>query len=180
MTFRIIFSAALAAIFLTAAPVEAALAASSGMAMAAGKPTATAGDIEISGPFARATLPGAPAGGGYLTLSNEGRTADKLVSASSPAAGTVSLHAMSMNGSVMQMRALPDGLDIPAGATVKLTPDGLHLMFEHLKGPFVEGKTVPVTLRFQKGGEITVQLSVLGIAAKGPAAAGGSIAGMNM
>jgi copper(I)-binding protein len=69
----------------------------------------------------------------------------KLVSASSPAAGMVEVHEMSMDGNVMRMRAV-NGLDLPAGKTVELKPGGYHLMMMDLKQPFAEGSSVSVTL----------------------------------
>ena len=70
----------------------------------------------------------------------------KLVSASSPVAGLVEIHEMAMDGSVMKMRALPAGLDLPAGKTVDLKPGGYHVMLMDLKQQVKDGDTVPVTL----------------------------------
>ena len=128
-----------------------------------------AGDLTISGAFTRATLPNAPVGGGYLTIANKGAADDRLVSVSTPAAGKAEIHEMKMEGDVMKMNALPDGLVIPAGGTVTLEPGGYHLMFMDLRGPFVEGTSVPVTLTFEKAGAVEVQLPVGSPAAKGPA-----------
>jgi len=167
MTFHRMMLAALAALMLAVQPV-ASLADESGMTMQMGEAPVTVGDLEISGAFARATLPNAPVGGGYFTVTNKGAAPDRLVSVTSPAAGSVTLHTMGMEGNVMKMRALPNGIDIPAGGTVRLTPSGLHMMFEHLNGAFVEGKTVPVTLTFEKAGSVTIDLNILGIAASAP------------
>jgi copper(I)-binding protein len=127
------------------------------------------GNLEISGGFTRATLPNAPVGGGYVTITNKGAEADRLVSASSPVAGLVQLHEMKMDGDVMKMAELPDGIEVPAGATVTLNPGGFHIMFMDLKQPLVEGTKVPLTLNFEKAGSVEVQLDVGGIAATGPA-----------
>ena len=123
------------------------------------------GDLSITAPFTRATLPNAPVGGGFLSIQNSGAEADRLVSASSPAAAVVQIHEMSMAGDVMKMRELGDGLDIPAGETVTLAPGGLHLMFMSLNQAFVEGQSVPVTLVFEKAGPVELELPVLGAAA---------------
>ena len=64
---------------------------------------------------------------------------------------------------------LPDGIEVPARATVTLAPGGLHLMFMQLKEPLVEGTKVPVTLTFEKAGTVEIELDVGGIAAKEPA-----------
>ena len=126
------------------------------------------GPLNISGPFTRATLPNAPVGGGFLTIENTGAEADRLVSASSPAAAQVQIHEMGMEGEVMRMRPLPDGLLLPAGETTVLAPGGYHLMFMGLAGAFVEGETVPVTLVFEHAGTVDVDLPVLGAAADAP------------
>ena len=134
------------------------------------------GSLEISGGYARATLPNAPVGGGFLTIVNHGSADDRLVSAVSPVAGQTQLHEMAMDGGVMKMRELADGIKIPAGATVTLAPGGFHIMFMQLKQALVEGTTVPVTLTFEKAGTATVELAVGGIAAKAAPSAGMSMA----
>jgi copper(I)-binding protein len=117
--------------------------------------------LNISGPFSRATLPNAPVGGGYLTIENRGKTADRLVSVSSDVAAETQIHEMAMEGDVMRMRQLPDGVEIPAGETVALEPGGVHIMFMGLKHPLVEGETIPVILHFEQSGPVEVELSVL-------------------
>ena len=129
----------------------------------------TIGDLTIAGAFTRATLPNAPVGGAYLTITNSGAADDRLVSASTPAAGMTQIHEMKMDGDVMKMNELPDGLVVPAGQTVKLEPGGYHLMLMKLTGPLVEGTKVPVTLTFEKAGTVEVEVEVGGIAAKAPA-----------
>jgi copper(I)-binding protein len=151
-----------------ALPATAAFAAPAMMAMKAQPKSWTVGDLVISGAYARATLPHAPVGGGFITITNKGAADDTLVAASSPLAGSVQLHEMQMKGSVMEMRALPNGIPIPAGKTVTFSPNGLHLMFMQLTGAFVKGKTVPVTLTFAKAGKIGIELAVGGIAASAP------------
>ncbi|SEP69287.1 hypothetical protein SAMN05428969_0489 [Devosia sp. YR412] len=128
------------------------------------------GPLNISGSFTRATLPNAPVGGGFLTIENTGTEADRLVSATSSAAKETQIHEMAMEGDVMKMRALADGLEIPAGETVTLAPGGFHLMFMGLNQAFVEGEKVTVTLTFEKAGTVDVELPVMTSAADAPAA----------
>jgi len=132
-------------------------------------PAVTLGALEISGAFSRATLPNAPVGGGYLSITNTGASDDRLVSVATPVAGTSQIHEMKMDGDVMRMNELPDGLAIPAGETVELAPGGYHLMFMDLQQPLVEGESFPVTLTFEKAGSVEVELQVGAPAAKGPA-----------
>lgn len=127
----------------------------------------TVGDLTLSGAFARATLPNAPVGGGYVTITNNGETADRLIAVQSPFSPDVQIHQMAVVDDVMEMSALPDGLEIPAGETVTLAPGGLHMMFMDISEPFVEGETVPVTLNFEEAGEVEIELSVLAFGASG-------------
>jgi uncharacterized protein YcnI/copper(I)-binding protein len=119
-----------------------------------------AGDLELTAGFTKAMLPGQPVGGGFVTIANKGGEDDRLVSATSSQAGEVQLHEMAMEGDVMKMRQLNDGIVIPAGQTVELKPGGLHLMFYKVAEPFKEGATVNVTLTFEKAGAVEVVLPV--------------------
>jgi copper(I)-binding protein len=118
------------------------------------------GSLEISQPWTRATAPTAKTGGGYLTITNKGTTPDRLIAARSTASAKVEIHEMKMDGSVMRMRELDKGLEIPPGATVTLKPGGLHIMFMELKAPLAKGAKVPVTLVFEKAGSIDVTFTV--------------------
>lgn len=128
----------------------------------------TLGTLEISGGFTRATLPNAPVGAGYLTITNKGTADDTLVSASSPVAGMTQIHEMKMEGDVMKMNEVEGGIVIPAGQSVMLAPGGFHVMFMQLKEPLVEGAMVPVTLTFATAGTIEIELAVGSINADEP------------
>jgi len=126
----------------------------------------THGDLVLEGTWTRATPPKAMAGGGFVTITNKGTEADRLVSAASPVAGRVEIHEMAVTDGVMKMRELENGLPIPAGETVALKPGGFHIMFMQLNQPFKMGEKVPVTLTFEKGGEVEIQLDVQKMGAK--------------
>ncbi|WP_422154423.1 copper chaperone PCu(A)C [Vreelandella titanicae] len=117
--------------------------------------------IEVSQPWTRATPPGAGAGGGFITLTNHGDQNDRLVSASSTITNRTEIHTMEMDGDVMRMMPLLNGINIPPGSTVILKPGGLHLMFLELSGSIVEGTFVPVTLEFEHSPSVDVELRVL-------------------
>lgn len=127
---------------------------------AAAPETVKLGDLEIAGAFARATRPNAPGAGGVLSVTNHGAADDRLISARSDAAGRVEIHEMVMQGDVMRMRPLADGLPIPAGETVALKPGGFHLMFMDLRGPLVEGQAATITLVFEKAGAVEFTLPI--------------------
>lgn len=116
------------------------------------------GSITIGHPYARATVAGQPTGAGYLKLVNQG-PADRLLAATTPAAAEVQLHSMSMQGDVMRMRQI-DAIELPAAQTVELKPGGLHLMLTGLKAPLAAGDRIPLTLRFEKAGEVVVTVNV--------------------
>ena len=119
----------------------------------------TKGNLEIEHPWARATPPGASVGGGFATVRNAGVEPDKLIGASSPAADHVELHVMSMDNGIMRMRQVPS-FAVPARGELTLKPGGKHLMFLGLKRPLKPGEKVPVKLRFERAGEVQVQLEV--------------------
>ena len=125
--------------------------------------TVTTNAIKIENAYVRATAPGQQVAGGFMKIENKG-AADQLVSASSPVAGEVQLHEMSMDGNVMKMRQVKD-IAVPANGAVELKPGGYHLMFLNLKGPFNAGQTVPVKLKFAKAGEVEVKLPVNAVGA---------------
>ncbi len=126
----------------------------------------SSGSISIEKPFSQATPGGSKVGAGYMTITNKGTTADRLVSASSPAAGEVGIHKMTEQDGIMKMRKVDGGLPIEAGKTVSLAPDGYHLMLMQLKAPLKKGDKVPVTLTFEKAGKVDVTLDVLAIGAR--------------
>lgn len=119
-----------------------------------------AGPIQIKHPWIRPTPPGAPTGGGYATLVNTGSTPDRLLGGSTPAAGRLEVHEMSMDGSIMRMRKLDNGVAIPPGGTVELKPGAYHFMLIGLKAQLKVGDRVPAVLRFEKAGEVKVEFTV--------------------
>ncbi|MFD2236863.1 copper chaperone PCu(A)C [Aureimonas populi] len=133
----------------------------------------TTGALRIDHPASRATPPTARVGVGYMVISNDGAEPDRLLGGTSPVAEAVEIHSMTMEGDVMQMRRLEDGLDLPAGEEVALAPGGYHLMLVDLNEPLREGERVPLTLRFEKAGEVTVELAIEAMGMRGGNAADG-------
>ena len=130
-------------------------------------------DLRIDHPYARATPPGAQSGGVYATIENRGTSKDRLVRVASPAATSVELHSMTMDGNVMRMRAV-DALDIAPGAKVTLGSAGYHVMLVGLVRPLVAGDRIPVTLTFEKAGAVDVTAVVEAMTPRGSATHGAS------
>lgn len=128
------------------------------------------GQLEIGHPYARATVPGQPAAGAYLSIENKGSTPDRLVSVSSPVAKSGEIHTMAMEGNVMKMRELDGGLEVKPGQKIAMQPgNGYHIMLMGLSKPLQAGQKVPATLTFEKAGKVEVTFNV----EDGKAAAGG-------
>ncbi len=127
---------------------------------------AFAGEIEVTSAWTRATLPGAKVAGGFAVITNSGGTEDRLIAVSSPVAKKAELHTMKMVNDVMIMRPIEGGLPIPAGGSAELKPGGDHLMMMGLSAPLMEGHMVPVTMTFESGDEISLELMVMPANAK--------------
>lgn len=115
--------------------------------------------VDVQEPYARATPPSAPNSAAFMVLSNESDKALSLVEASTPVAGKVELHNHMMQDGMMQMRRV-NVIDIPAHGSTELKPGGLHVMLFDLDMPLKEGETLPLTLTFSDGTEITREIPI--------------------
>ena len=105
---------------------------------------ATWAQTTVADPWIRGTVAQQKATGMFAQITSA--KGGRLVSASSSVAGVVEIHEMAMEGSTMKMRALPKGLELPAGKAVALKPGGYHVMLMDLKQQLKAGDTVAVTL----------------------------------
>jgi periplasmic copper chaperone A len=128
------------------------------------------GALEIDNPWSRAIPKGAKVAAGYMTIKNTGTEPDRLVSGSTPVAGKLEIHEMTMDKGVMKMRPLAAGLEIKPGETVELKPESFHLMLTNLKQPIEKGKPFAASLVFEKAGPVDVEFAVEAVGAT-PAAA---------
>lgn len=123
--------------------------------------TALAGDITIDDAYARSAGANAKAGAAFMMIHNAGDTDDRLIDARSDVSARVELHTHKINDQgVAQMMHVPEGFVIPAGGMHALARGGDHVMFMGIKEPFEQGALVPVTLVFEKAGEIEVEIPV--------------------
>ena len=117
------------------------------------------GDLLIEKVWARASIGQAKAGAAYLTVVNTGADPDRLVGAKSPAAREAALHVNTMVDGIMKMRPVA-AIEVTPGEPTVLQPGGLHIMLIGLASPLVEGETFPLTLTFEKAGEIEVDVLI--------------------
>ncbi len=121
--------------------------------------------VRVFDAWARASVLASRPGAAYVTI--ESTSDDTLIGASTPVAKRVMIHAVEKDGDVSRMKHV-EALELPAGQQVTLAPGGMHLMLMGLQDKLSEGTAFPMTLSFEIAGEITVDVSVLGIAAEGP------------
>jgi copper(I)-binding protein len=120
-----------------------------GLVFGVSPPLAAAESVKVTRAWVRAPAPGQNTAGGYVELTSDRNLA--IVSAGSPAAARVEVHATTVDGGVMRMRPVSQ-LELPAGRTVKLAPGGTHLMLIDLKRPLKTGEKLPITLSLQPSG----------------------------
>ena len=106
-------------------------------------------------------MPGQTSSAAYLVIINNGTGADRLIGVKSDVAAHTMLHSTSMEGGVMRMRHLSDGLEIPSKAAVELSPGRTHVMLMGLKDPLKRGEKFTLRLRFKRSGEKDAVIKVL-------------------
>jgi hypothetical protein len=139
--------------------LAAALAAALAIAAPASSHEYKAGDLAIGHPWSRPAAAGMN-GAGYLTVTNTGAQPDVLLKVETAAAERVEIHEGSMAGGVMKMKALPNGMPVPAHGAATFAPGGNHLMMVRLKSALKVGDKVPVTLVFKRAGQVSVDFVV--------------------
>jgi len=125
-------------------------------------PTPAASKITVEGAWGRSSPMIAQAGAFYMTIRNTGSVADKLTSGKSGSCGTVELHeSYMMPNGAMGMRMVTGGtIDVPANGQVELKVGGLHVMCIEKKAEFKAGAKLPLTLVFEKAGQINVDVEI--------------------
>jgi periplasmic copper chaperone A len=125
------------------------------------------GDIQVHHPWSRATPPGAKVGVGYMEIRNRGKQPDRLVWASTPVAKRVEMHVTQRDGEIAKMRQL-ESFEVPGGERMLLAPDGAHLMLVDLVAPLKRGERFKITLRFERAGELEVEMEVQEMGSRHP------------
>lgn len=124
-------------------------------------PVAMAGAIAISEPRVRIPASGRDQTAAYLTLTNQSNQAEALVSASSLDADKLELHAhIKASDGMMSMREIKS-IEVPARATIPLTPGGLHIMVKGVKPGLKTGDKIPVELTFRSGAKVRFDAPII-------------------
>jgi len=119
------------------------------------------GALEIAHPWSQELPPNAPTVAAYFVIHNTGKAADTLLGVDSPIAGIAELHEHVMQNDLMKMQQVPR-VEIPAGGTVTFAPMAYHVMLLELKDRSLlsDGKRFPLTMHFEKSGDVTVEVAV--------------------
>lgn len=129
-------------------------------------PTTALAEVTVAEPWARASILASRPGAAYLTLESD--RGDRLLSATTPVADHVMIHASETDANGVTRMIHLDALDVPAGQQVRFAPGGMHLMLMGLTDKLEEGGRIPLTLTFEHAGDITVEVPILGVASTGP------------
>ncbi len=122
---------------------------------------AFAQDITIVDAYARSASPAAKTGAAFLVIENHTDHDDRLIGVASPAAKMVQLHTHKENADgVMSMVHVEEGFALPEGGAITMQRGGEHVMFMGLTGPFEQGAMIPLTLTFEKAGEMEIEVPV--------------------
>lgn len=140
----------------------AALTLTSGVALAGSE------DVVVENAWARASIGVSRPGGAYMTIRNTGDEAVTLTGISTPLAMMPAVHKTTTNAEGVSAMSPAGDITIAPGEAAELAPGGLHAMLMKLQKPMTEGESFPLTLIFSDGGEVTVEVPILGIAARGP------------
>jgi copper(I)-binding protein len=114
--------------------------------------------VVVEDAWANATPAGATVAAVYLQITT--READTLLDATTPVADHVEMHATSEENGMMRMRPLPE-VQLAAGEPFAFAPMGAHFMLMGLRQPLQVGMRLPMTLRFEKAGTLSVQVQVV-------------------
>lgn len=128
-----------------------------GMTMPA---AASKGPITVTGAWARPTIAKMKISAAYFAATIADGATDTLIAAKTPVADKAELHQHIMQGDVAKMRPV-DAVPLSADHPVVFQPGGYHIMIMGVKNPPLrEGTTFPLTLTFEKAGDVTVTVNV--------------------
>ena len=119
----------------------------------------SSGELSVRHAWAR------PAGAGengavYFVVINETGEEDRLLSVDSDVASAAEVHmSMMMDGGVMSMQ-MQESVPVPSGDQVEFKPGGLHIMLVTLNRALQVGDSITLTLKFEKGGSIQINVPV--------------------
>ncbi|SEK40655.1 hypothetical protein SAMN05444413_101519 [Roseivivax marinus] len=125
-------------------------------------------DVVVENAWARASIGTSRPGAAYMEVHNAGDEPVTLTGLRTDLAMLPEVHRTATDEQGVSSMSPAGQIVIAPGETVAFEPGGLHAMLMQLQRPMEEGETFPLTLTFSDGGETTVEVPILGIAARGP------------
>ncbi|MGH1419676.1 MAG: copper chaperone PCu(A)C [Hyphomicrobiaceae bacterium] len=119
-----------------------------------------AGEIKIDHPWARPTIGNVKNAAAYLVLENNGKASDRLIGVASDIAARTEIHETTVTDGYAKMAAVPNGFEVGANSVVKLEPRGKHIMLFGVTQKLEDGQSFPLTLKFEKAGEVKVVVKI--------------------
>lgn len=113
--------------------------------------------LQVRDAQVRALIPGQDKTAAYFHLHNGGPASVRLLGAHAGTVRAIEMHETVQRDGVARMRRL-DGVEVPAGGSVRFEPGGKHLMLfgvEALEGPLA------ATLELDGGAEVAVTFTVV-------------------
>ncbi|MFA8384178.1 MAG: copper chaperone PCu(A)C [Pelagibaca sp.] len=140
------------------------------LALLATSPPVLAGgeDVVIEDAWSRASIGTSRPGVAYMTLQNTGAEPVVVTGLRTNLAMMPMIHATTTDAQGVTRMSHMEEVEIAAGEAVALEPGGLHVMLMDLQRPMVEGESYALSVIFADGTEATVEVPILGIAARGP------------
>lgn len=130
-------------------------------AMAANRgKTVNAGSLRIDDYAMRASLGNVPTSAIYLSVANNGKTDERLLSASCTCAGMAMLHSTTIRGGMASMDDVQGGFLIRPNTVLALRPGGSHIMLTNVKHRLAAGSYETVKLTFANAGVIILRVPV--------------------
>ncbi|WP_439887476.1 copper chaperone PCu(A)C [Pseudomonas sp. MBLB4123] len=130
-----------------------------GTSLLAGAHEYGSGELHIEHPWSREMPPVAPTAAAYFVVHNKGAQADRLLAVQTPVAGKAEMHEHVHADGLMKMQRV-QSVEVPAGGEVRFEPMGYHVMLFDLGQQARDGERFPLTLTFEKAGEVELEVAV--------------------
>lgn len=115
--------------------------------------------LKVSDAWVRLAPPKMKAHAGYFKIENHGATERVLVGVETPSYAKAEMHVSGMKDGMMMMQRL-EQVAIAPGKSAEFKTGGAHIMLVGPKTPQVAGEKIPLTLKFQNGETLLVELLI--------------------
>ena len=115
--------------------------------------------LSIEEGYVRGLPPGQPVTAAFMQLVNNGSQAVTIKDIHSDQAEKVEIHQSLQQGDRVRMQRVPS-LSLAPGETIKLEPNGYHLMLIDLRSPLKEGGQVSLRLLYSDESVQSIKLPV--------------------